>query len=163
VRQGLSYTFKITGASRFYTDTDGVFKTEQVKTIGSTVFYKITALGEPGQQADFYMAAADQSVQKVCTVAVAAPPPPIVIQSDTNRDFAIAPKFSYQFKITAPGATAVNFNAGTAGVFEVNFVRRTGDDFYYKITAIGQSGKEAGIYASVPGQTPQKLCKVSIS
>ncbi len=163
VKQSLSYTFKITGAASFYTDAEGVFKTEQVKTSGSTAFYKITALGEPGQQADFYMAAADQSVQKVCTVTVAAPPPPIVIQSDTNADFAIAPKFSYQFKITAPGATALNFNAGTAGVFEVNFVRRIGDDFYYKIIAIGQPGKEAGIYAFIPGKTPQKLCKVAIS
>ncbi len=163
VKQGMSYTFKITGATSFHADADGVFKTELVKTVGTAMYYKITAIGEPGKLADFYMAANGQPEQKVCTVTVGPPPAPIVIQSDTNTDFSIVPKASYQFKITVPGVPVVNFNTGTAGVFEIALVRHTGDDFFYKITAVGQSGKEAGIYASVPGQTAKKICKVSIA
>ncbi len=163
LKQGASYTFKITGASSFYAGTSSVFKTEQVKRYGNDVYYKITAIGKPGQSTGFYMAAAGQPVQKVCVVTVGAAAATTVLKSDTNVDFSIKQKASYQFKITAPGIKSINFNTGTAGVFGITFVRHTGDDFIYKITAIGKPGQETGIYASVPGQTAKKLCKVSIA
>lgn len=160
VKQGLSYTFKITGAVSFNAGTPGVFKTEKVGVSGNDAYYKITAIGKPGQQAGFYMTAAGQAPQKVCVVAV---DPPAPVLSDTNADFKLAKNASYQFKITAPGATAVNFNAGSAGVLQVSFVKRVGNDFYYKITATGRSGDASGIYVSLPGQNAKKLCVVSIA
>ena len=161
MKQGASYTFKISNAASFYAGSDNVFKTEKVKTDGSDVYYKVTAIGQPGQSAGFYMAAAGQTAKKVCVITVGAAAP-VTLKSDTNTDFSVAKNMSYQFKITAPGAASVNFTTGTGGVFQVTFLRHTGDDFFYKITAVGQSGQKTGIYASVPGQAAQKLCVVSI-
>lgn len=161
VKQGASYTFKLSNAASFTAGTNGVFKVELVKKSGNDSYYKITATGQPGQATGFYMSAG-QSNQKVCVVTVAATPQ-ISIQSDTNRDFAIAKASSYQFKITAPGAASVNLFAGTSGVFNITLVRHTGDDFFYKITAVGQPGAAAGIYASVPNQPGKKLCVVAIA
>lgn len=161
VKQGLSYTFKITGAASFNAGTAGVFTTEKVGASGNDVFYRITAIGKPGQQVGFYMAAkGQQQAQKVCAVTVGLPAP---IVSDTNADFRLAKNASYQFKLTAPGAVSVNFGAGTSGVFRVAFVKRVGSDFYYRITAIGRPGDASGIYTSLPGQDAKKLCIVSVA
>ncbi|MBW7572551.1 hypothetical protein [Caproiciproducens faecalis] len=162
LKQGASYTFKISNAISFNPGSNGVFKTEKVKTEGSNVYYKITAIGQPGQSAGFYMTGADKVAKKVCAVTVGAAATP-TLKSDTNSNFSIAKSASYQFKITAPGASSVNFNTGSAGVFQVTLLRHTGDDFFYKITAIGKSGQQSGIYASLPGQSAQKLCVVTIS
>ncbi len=162
VKQGASYTFKISDAVSFHPGSDNVFKTEKVKTEGSSVFYKITAIGQPGQSSGFYMTGADGAGGKVCVVTVGAAAT-TALKSDTNFNFSIAKNASYQFKITAPGVSSINFNTGTSGVFQVALLRHTGDDFFYKITAIGKSGQQSGIYASLLGQTGQKLCVVSIS
>ena len=162
IKQGASYTFKISDAVSFNPGSGSVFKTEKVKTEGSNVFYKITAIGQPGQSSGFYMTGADGVGRKVCVVTVGAAAT-TALKSDTNYNFSIAKNASYQFKITAPGASSINFNTGTSGVFQVTLLRHTGDDFFYKITAIGKSGQQSGIYASLLGQTGQKLCVVSIS
>ncbi|WP_444658651.1 hypothetical protein ACRQV7_13870 [Caproiciproducens sp. R2] len=162
VKQGASYTFKISDAVSFNPGSNNVFKTEKVKTEGNSVFYKITAIGQPGQSSGFYMTGADGAGRKVCVVTVGASAT-AALKSDTNSNFSIAKNASYQFRITAPGASSINFNTGTSGVFQVTLLRHTGDDFFYKITAIGKSGQQSGIYASLLGQTGQKLCVVSIS
>ena len=160
VGQGQSFLFNITDAVSFNAGTAGVFRTEKVASSGNVAFYRITAVGKPGQQVGFYMKAEGQPAQKVCVVTVA---PPVPVQSDTNADFKLAKNASYQFKITAPGAASVNFNAGTSGVFKVTFVKHSGSDFYYKITAAGRPGDASGIYASLPGQDPRRLCVVSVA
>ncbi|MGX8702757.1 hypothetical protein [Caproiciproducens sp.] len=162
VKQGASYTFKISDAVSFNPGSNNVFKTEKVKTEGNSVFYKITAIGQPGQSSGFYMTGADGVGRKVCVVTVGAAAA-AALKSDTNSNFSIAKNASYQFRITAPGASSINFNTGTSGVFQVTLLRHTGDDFFYRITAIGQSGQESGIYASLLGQPGQKLCVVGIS
>lgn len=160
VKQGLSYTFKITGAVSFGPGTAGIFKTEKIRTSGNDVYYRITATGKPGQQTGFYMAAAGLPAQRVCVVTV---DPPAEIRSDTNSDFRLGKNASYQFKITAPGAEKISFGTGTAGVFAVSLVKHIGNDFYYRITAVGESGNASGIYASLPGQNAKKVCAVSIA
>ena len=161
LKQGASYTFRISNAADFHAGSSGVFKIEKVSTTKSDTNYKITAIGAPGQSAGFYMSAPGYPTQKVCAVTVGAPDP-ITIRSDTNSDFSLAKGASYQFKITAPGASSVSFTSGTGGVFQITFLRHTGDDFFYKITAIGKTGQQSGIYASVPGQAAKKLCVVTI-
>ena len=160
VKQGSTYTFKITGATSFHPGSTGVFKIDLISKSGTDSYYRITAIGQPGQQTGLYMSAAG-NVQKICVVTVSAPAP-IVITSDTNYDFAIAKGASYQFKVTAPGTQTISFCAGTGGVYQISFIKHTGNDFFYKITAVGQKGQETGLYASVLGQTAKKLCKVSI-
>lgn len=160
VKLGQSYTFKITDAVSFGPGTAGVFKTEKLRTSGSDVYYRITAIGKPGQQTGFYMAAAGQPAQRVCLVTV---DPPAEIRSDTNSDFTLAKDASYLFKITAPGAEKISFGTGTAGIFTVSLVKHTGNDFYYRITAVGKSGSASGIYASILGQSAKRICSVSIA
>ncbi|QEY35649.1 hypothetical protein FL966_11595 [Caproiciproducens galactitolivorans] len=161
LKKGASYTFKISNATSFYPGSSNIFQVAKVSTSGSDAYYKITAIGNPGQSAGFYMSAPGYASQKVCVITVGAPDS-VSIQSDTNLDFSLAKGASYQFKITAPGASSITFNPGTAGVFQVTFLRRTGNDFFYKITAIGKSGQQAGIYASASGQVAKKLCVVTI-
>lgn len=160
VKQGSSYQFKITGATGFYAGSSGVFNIQLVRKDGNDSYYRVTAIGKPGQQAGLYMSASGYA-QKVCVVTVAEPDP-ITITSDTTYDFALSKNATYQFKLTAPGASTLNFCAGTSGVYSIALVKHTGNDFYYKITAIGQRGQETGLYASVPGQPAKKICKVSI-
>jgi S-ribosylhomocysteine lyase LuxS involved in autoinducer biosynthesis len=160
VKLGASYMFKITGATSFHAGSSNVFSFQLVSKSGNDSYYRITAIGQPGQQTGLYMSVAGY-VQKIC-VATVSDPTPIVITSDTNYDFAIAKGASYQFKVTAPGAQSINFCTGTGGVYQITFVKHTGNDFFYKITAVGKSGQETGLYASVPNQTAKKLCKVSI-
>jgi hypothetical protein len=161
VKQGGTYTFKISGATSFTSGSSGVFKIDFIQKSGADSYYRITAIGQPGQQTGLYMSAPGLAAQKVCVVTV-DPAAQITIKSDTNYDFAIAKGASYQFKLTAPGAQTLSFSAGTSGVYQITPISHTGDNFFYKITAVGQSGKETGLYASVPGQPALKICKVAI-
>lgn len=163
--QNSSYTFKLTYVTRFICGSPNLFKIEKVSQSGSDSYYKITALGAPGQASGFYMDAPGQSTDKVCIVTIGQPKSPSSTQSivsDTNTDFSLSANTSYQFKITAPGATNLNFYAGTPGVFETTLVKHTGSDFFYKITAVGRSASSAGIYISTPGQSAKKICAVFI-
>lgn len=158
VKKGASYTFKISGATSFNPGTNGIFKTEQVSKSGNDIFYKITAIGNPGQGAGLFMSAPGQPAQKVCMVTVAAPDP-VVMKSDTTSNFSVKKGASYTFKITG----AISFNPGTVGIFKTEQVRKSGNDTYYKITAIGNPGQQAGFYMSVAGQPAQKVCVVTVS
>ncbi len=160
VKQGAGYMFKITGATSFHAGSSGVFNIQLVSKSGNDSYYKITAIGKPGQQTGLYMSASGYS-QKICVVTIAAPDP-VVITSDTNYDFAIAKNSTYQFKLTAPGASSLNFTPGTSGVYSITLIKHVNNDFYYKITAIGNSGQKTGLYASVPGQNPKKICVVAV-
>ncbi|WP_156990679.1 hypothetical protein [Caproicibacter fermentans] len=156
--KGSSYVFCITGATGFYAASSGVFSVSKLSTSGNETLYKITATGDAGQGAGFYMSAPGRVPLKVCAVTVA----PVKITSDTNDDFELAAGAGYQFKITAPGVKSIQFNAGSSKVVAPVFVRRVGNDFYYKITAVGKPGEQTGIYASVKGQDAKKICVVTV-
>ncbi len=158
LKKGASYTFKISGATSFNPGTNGIFKTEQVSKSGNDTFYKITAIGNPGQGAGFYISVPGQPAQKVCTVTVAVPDP-VVMKSDTTSDFSVKKGASYTFKIS--GATS--FNPGTNGVFKTEMMSKSGNDTYYRITAIGNPGQQTGFYMSVADQPTQKVCIVAVS
>jgi uncharacterized repeat protein (TIGR02543 family) len=64
--------------------------------------------------------------------------------SDTNHDFSV--NGTYQFKITSKDGKAPVFAVGTSGVFQVTLAKVDGNDYFYKITAIGAPGSQAGIY-----------------
>ena len=157
LKEGASYTFKITGATSFAPGTSGVFRTELVKKSGSDSYYKVTAIGQTGQQVGFYMSNG-KTTQKVCMMTVGASEP-IQMKSDTTSNFTLEKGNSYTFKIT--GATS--FHPGTDGPFKTELVRKSGNDSYYKITAIGEPGQQAGFYMSAPDQTAQKVCVVTVN
>lgn len=157
LKQGASYTFKISGATSFYAGSGSAFSTKLISKSGSDSYYTITATGQPGQQAGFYMSAPGQAAQKVCVVTVAVPQP-VAMKSDTNSDFSLKQGASYTFKIS--GASA--FYAGSDGAFTTKLVSKSGNDSYYSITATGQPGQKAGFYMSAPGQAAQKVCVVTV-
>jgi len=66
--------------------------------------------------------------------------------SDTNVDFSV--NGAYLFKITSTNASAPVFVVGTPGIFDYALVKTIGNDYYYKITAIGAVGAKAGIYVN---------------
>lgn len=152
---GTSYTFKISNAKDFCAGSSGSFKVEKVRESGSNAYYKITAEGVPGTQVGFYMTDKNGVSQKVCVVTVA----PVVMKSDTNTNFSLKKGSSYMFKIT--GATS--FYAGTSGIFKVEQVSKSGNDTYFRITATGNKGQQAGFYMSYPHQQPQKVCIATIA
>lgn len=159
---GGSYQFKITapGVSsiQFNAGSSGVIAPVLVKHTGNDFYYKITAVGNPGQQTGIYVSVPGQDAVKICAVTVAS----VKITSDTNGAFSLAAGASYQFKITAPGASSVNFMAGSQGVVQTYFVRRSGSDFFFKVVGRGTSGQQTGIYASVPNQDAKKVCVITI-
>ena len=64
--------------------------------------------------------------------------------SDTTYNFGVSG--AYTFKITSKDGKAPRFVVGTPGVFDVKLVKQVGNDYYYKITAVGAPGTQAGIY-----------------
>lgn len=157
VSRGGSYVFRTSGVTSFYPGTSGVFAVSFVGTSGEYRYYRITAIGQPGQSAGIYMSNGTVS-KKICVATVT----PIQVVSDTNADFELASAASYQFKITAPGASKVSFTSGTSGVVQVSQVKWTGSEIYYKVTATGKPGQQTGIYVSADGQPSKKLCVVTI-
>ena len=159
---GKSYTFKITGATGFNPGTQDLFNTELVKRSGSDSYFKITAIGPAGSSSGMYMGIADQTGQKVCVVSITESG---AFTSDTTTDFTIPTEKSYTFKINAPGANTVNLSAGTGNTFRVVSTKKSGNDFYFTITAYGipAQSKLSGVYVSVDRQTPKKVCVVTLA
>ena len=155
---GKSYTIKITNASAFYAGSSGVFSIAKISQSGSDTFYKLTAIGNAGNSTGLYMSAPGQATKKICVASIR----PVEIKSDTNSDFSLSVGAGYQFKVTAPGASAVKFSAGSAGVMNIVPLSHTGDDFFFRIVAAGKPGQQTGIYVTAPGQPAKKLCIVTV-
>lgn len=75
-----------------------------------------------------------------------SPVTPAEFMSDTNSNLSV--NGAYTFKITSKNGKAPHFTVGTRGVFDVRFIRRVGNDYYYRITAIGAPGAQAGVYVN---------------
>ncbi len=52
----------------------------------------------------------------------------------------------YTFKITSTDGKSPTFLLGTPGAFMVQLVESVGNDYFYKVIAIGQSGQQSGVY-----------------
>ncbi len=163
--KGATYQYKITAPGvanasdlHFNAGSSGVVQTAFAGKSGYDFFYRVTATGKSGQATGLYVSAFDQKPQRVNVVTVK----PIEVTSDTNSDFSLAKGQSYQFKITAPGASSVTFNAGSAGVVSVTPVSHRGDDFFFRVTAVGKSGQATGIYTGAKGQSDKKVCVVTV-
>lgn len=72
--------------------------------------------------------------------------PSTTYASDTTSNFAVSS--AYQFKITSKNGKAPVLTVGTSGVFTVQLVKTTGNDYFFKLTAIGAPGAQAGIYVN---------------
>ena len=68
------------------------------------------------------------------------------VKSDTTCDMTMKQGATYQAKLTAASKPIVT--VGTEGVLRVEFVRQSGCDYYYRLTAIGKPGTGAGVFAN---------------
>ena len=136
-----AYTFKITNTygkvPDFAVGAPSVFRTTLVKHNGNDYYYKITAIGAPGAQSGIYL---NGSRLLVATVGKN----PNYSLSDTRCNLVV--DGAYTFKITNTYGKVPDFAVGTPNVFQTTLVKHNGNDYYYKITAIGAPGAQSGIY-----------------
>ena len=137
-----AYTFKITSkdgkAPIFIVGTPGIFTVQLVKQSGSDYYIKIIAVGAPGTQAGIYINGGSRYL--VATVGSN----PSYVKSDTRGSFRVKAGKSYVFKLT--GNAKPSFVAGTGSTFRVNFVKQSGKDYFFRVTAVGKAGQASGFY-----------------
>ena len=85
--------------------------------------------------------------------------------SDTTLPFALKRGSAYCFKMTVTNGSTVmpSFTVGNGDVFKTQFVAKIGNDYYFRIWAIGAPGQSAGIYTQMPGEAPQCHCVVTVA
>ena len=66
--------------------------------------------------------------------------------SDTTTDLNV--KDTYQFKITGANGQVPTLVVGTADVFNIQLVKVSDNDYYFKLIATGKPGTKAGIYVN---------------
>jgi hypothetical protein len=137
VAKGASYTMKVTSttAPSVTTGSAGVFSVALVSKTGNDYLYKLTATGTVGAATGVYL-----NGNKIFVATVKA----FAFTSDTTGTATV--KGAYQFKITS--ATTPTVGLGTAGVFKLAFVSKTGNDYLYKITSAGAAGSKTGVYVN---------------
>ena len=86
------------------------------------------------------------AVPPVTPTRPVTPKVPPTFVSDTNS--ALSVDNAYTFKITSTDGKAPIFVVGTPGIFTVQFVKQSGSDYFYKITAIGPISAQTGIYVN---------------
>ena len=72
--------------------------------------------------------------------------PQTTFTSDTTTDVRV--NGGYVIRITSLNGEMPNIVIGTPGVFYDQIVRKTGDDYYIKLIAVGQPGAQTGIYVN---------------
>lgn len=135
-----TYQFKITSKNgalpSLVVGTPGVFETQLVNTSGNDYFFKLTAIGKPGDKAGVYVNGVKLLVATVGATAS-------IVKSDTTGAFHVKPGQSYVFKLTAD--TKPSFVSGSSG-FTVDFVKVIGKDYFFRVTAVGKINAGSGFY-----------------
>lgn len=105
------------------------------------------------------------TVPVVTIPAVTAPAPvSLSVRSDTTVEFTLKRGSAYCFKMTVlNGSTAMpNFTVGNGSIFKTQFVTRIGNDYYFRIWAVGAPGTKTGVYTTMPGEAAQLHCSVVV-
>ncbi|WP_444644057.1 glycoside hydrolase family 3 protein [Caproiciproducens sp. R1] len=141
VRVKGSYTVKLTSENgqppKVVVGTPGVFEAQLTTTNGKDYFVKLIPIGQPGTQAGIYL---DGIKLFVATVET----PVSTIKSDTTLPFKIKSGASYVIKLTA--GSRPTLTPGTAGVFSVEFIKSSGNDYFFRIIPAGRVGGSSGFY-----------------
>lgn len=87
---------------------------------------------------------------------------PTAVRCDTTTNFTLQRGGSYCFKVTAANGVVPRFTVGNGGVLKTQFVKQTGNDYYYTVYAVGKTGESTGVYTAAGSGTPQKQCVVMI-
>ena len=86
------------------------------------------------------------------------------VVSDTTVNFTLKHGQAYCFKMTVVNGNAMtpSFTVGNGDVLKTQFVAKIGNDYYYRVYAIGTPGQSTGVYTTLPGQNAVKHCAVTI-
>ncbi len=137
---GASYTFRITslnGKKPTFSSGGNAFRVSLVGVKGNDYYYKVTAVGKNGDCNGIYV---NGEKIPVCVMTIRN-----VLKSDTTQPVFLGQGASYTFKITSLDGNKPTFDCG-GNAFRVLFVAAKGDDYYYKVTAVGKNGDCNGIY-----------------
>lgn len=86
------------------------------------------------------------------------------VVSDTTVDFTVKRGSAYCFRMTVVNGNGLvpSFTVGDGGVLKTQFVARIGNDWYFRVWAVGRPGERTGVYTALNGQNPVKHCAVTI-
>ncbi|WP_074017364.1 alpha-glucosidase [Anaeromassilibacillus senegalensis] len=87
------------------------------------------------------------------------------VRSDTTAGFALNRGAAYCFKMTVVNgkeSDVPSFTVGNGSVLKTQFVAKIGNDYYYRVWAVGTPGQSTGVYTQLPNGAPQKHCTVTI-
>ena len=86
------------------------------------------------------------------------------VRRDTTVNFTLKHGQAYCFKMTVVNGNAMtpSFTVGNGDVLKTQFVAKIGNDYYYRVYAIGTPGQSTGVYTTLPGQNAVKHCTVTI-
>ena len=87
------------------------------------------------------------------------------VYSDTTVSFSLKRGSAYCFKMTVVNGNGVapSFTVGNGSVLKTQFVAQIGNDYYYRVYAVGTPGQSTGVYTTLPGQNAQQHCSVTIA
>ena len=138
-----AYQFKITSTNSqtpiFVVGTPDIFNVELVQHIGTDYYFKITAIGAPGDKVGIY-------VNGVKLLVATVGSNPNYVKLDTGKQLSVRAGKTYQFRVTA--AKRPTFICGTGSTFRVTYVNSKGNDYFFKVTATGKVGDRAGFYVN---------------
>ena len=149
-----AYQFRLTstnGAPPTVELSSDAFRAELASQEGNDYFWKVYAVGQPGQ---------------TCTVIVngtavanltAASSASGGVVSDTTAPFTVAAGGSYQFRLTADAKPTM---AAGSPSFTVEYVGNEGRDWFFKVYAVGKPGDGCGFYVN-GAPTPVAVAHVS--
>ena len=139
----------VSGAYQFrFTSTNGTppaveldspnFRAVLVSQEGNDYFYKVYAVGQPGQQCTV-------TVNGTAVAQLTASAGYGGVVSDTTAPFSVAAGGSYQFRLTAD--TQPTLAAGSPS-FTVESVGNEGRNWFFKVYAVGKPGDGCGFYVN---------------
>ena len=131
------YQFRITsldGHTPAMTLGNGNFRVELASRSGNDYFFKVYVQGNAESTCGVFV---DGQYLLTLTVGGSA------VISDTTAPFTVAQGGTYQFKLTAAQRPA--FAAGSP-CFTVEYAGNSGNDWFYKVHAVGEAGESSGFY-----------------
>lgn len=109
---------------------------------------------------------AGKVITQSCIVTVkgaGAAKPLATVKSDTTNSISLKKGSSYTVKLTTANmTTAPALTIGTDSILKVRHYAKYGNNYYYKITAVGDVGTGTGIYVNLAGQASKLLFNVSV-
>ena len=85
--------------------------------------------------------------------------------SDTTVNFTMKRGSAYCFKMTVVNGSIAtpSFTVGNCDVLKTQFVAKIGNEYYFRVYAVGALGSSTGVYTTMPGEAAQQHCVVTIN